>query len=103
MLRKYAAELVEENSICYVALALVGALLLYKDPDANMRITPPILGTRGSVLYVSIGKWKYVIYYNGASSNILLRLGGLRGDIVASFSNRTPLGQLADVFQKLRK
>ena|ERR1019366_1547838 len=102
MLQDFGAQLVRcHDNVRYVAFALIGAVVLYRDPDSEIRVDPRA-GLRPSVLWFSIGRCQYALHYNKESANVLLRRRTTDGDIVAGFSDRTNIRNLADVFKELR-
>jgi len=88
------------NEVEEIALALAGAIIWKKDAGKDIQVMQKDGDTK-NVLWVSIGGTRYTFSYNHASKTIEMREGNLRGDVLHSFSNSTPLSTLHQIFGAL--
>ncbi len=88
------------NEVEQIALALTGAILWKKDEGKDIRVMEQAGDTK-NVLWVSINGRQYVFAYNHGVKTIEMRVGNMRGDVLHSFSNATPLATLHQVFSQL--
>ncbi len=82
-----------------IALALAGAIVWKKDA-APIEVYAKD-GEMKNVLWVKINGNRYAFSYNHAASAIEMRQGTTHGQVVASFSNTTPLTTVYSLFDGL--
>jgi len=82
-----------------IALALAGAIVWKKD-SAPIEVYAKD-GEMKNVLWVKIKGIRYAFSYNHTASTIEMRQGTTHGQVVASFSNTTPLATVYSLFDGL--
>jgi hypothetical protein len=82
-----------------IALALVGAVLWRKD-DVPLEVKT-YAGKTANILWVHIGGRRYALAYNHQAETIELRDRTQSGDVIASFTNSTPVSEVRRVFKAL--
>ncbi|TAF08305.1 MAG: hypothetical protein EAZ77_07330 [Nostocales cyanobacterium] len=82
-----------------ISLALAGAIVWKKDVDPIEVMVRD--GETKNVLWVKINNTRYAFSYNHNSGEIELRRASIRGDILHTFSNKTPLNQIKQIFESL--
>lgn len=83
-----------------IALALVGAIVWRKDPDAPIKVMAHE-GTTANVLWVQMGGKRFAFSYNHSAGTIEMRESSLRGTVLHSFSDTTPIAEVERVFRSL--
>jgi hypothetical protein len=83
-----------------VILALAGAVILFKDSGTQLEVRT-YRGTPANVLYLTLNGTRYVLTYNHEQQSVEIRRNNVRGDVVGSFTNATPPGQILQIFQDL--
>jgi len=83
-----------------VILALAGAIVLFKDPGAELSILTRE-GLRGNVLWVVIGGERYALSYNHDDDTVEIRRRSWRGPVVARFDNNTTAMEVRRIFAEL--
>jgi hypothetical protein len=81
-----------------IALTLAGAIVWRKDPEP-IEVHEGRSMTHGTVLWVRIGGQRYAFRYNHETGEIEMRLGSVRGDVLHSFNNETPIREIEQVFR----
>jgi hypothetical protein len=84
----------------HVALALVGAIVLFKNPDRNIKVYERD-GSTGNVLWVYIGDSRYAFSYDHESDSIVLKEGSTHGQVLAHFTNATTTPEIERIFEGL--
>ncbi|MEH2086347.1 hypothetical protein [Nostoc sp.] len=84
------------NEIC---LALAGAIVWRKD-DAPIEVRVRD-GEIKNQLWVKINHTRYAFSYNHTTGEIELRQGSSKGKILHTFSNKTPVSQVKQIFESL--
>jgi hypothetical protein len=87
------------HNVNEIVFALVGAVISYKDPEPI-----EVRGREGAlknVLWVTINGKRYVLSFQHKTGEIELRRESLRGAVVHSFSNSTPISEVKRVFKSL--
>jgi hypothetical protein len=82
-----------------ISLALAGAIVWRKDDDPIKVMARD--GETKNVLWVKINQKRYAFAYNGTTGEIELRQDNMRGKTLHTFSNKTPLSQLKQIFESL--
>ncbi|MBD2364002.1 hypothetical protein H6G36_22920 [Anabaena minutissima FACHB-250] len=82
-----------------IFLVLAGAIVWKKD-DEPIRVMARD-GETKNVLWVRINNTNYAFSYNHSASEIELRLDSIRGKVLHTFSNKTPLSQVRQIFESL--
>jgi hypothetical protein len=77
-------------------------LCCFKDPDTEIRVMTRE-GSMANVLWVQIGGSRYAFAYDHAAKTIVMKDGGTRGAVLASFDNRTTAREILSVFDPLRQ
>jgi hypothetical protein len=88
------------NEVEEIALALTGAIIWKKDDGKDIRVMEKSGDTK-NVLWVTMGGQQYAFAYNHAAKSIEMREGNMRGPVLHSFSNTTPLARLHQIFVQL--
>ena len=88
------------DNVRHVVLPLVGALVLFKDPDQRIKVFTRE-GSTGNVLWVHIGNTRYVITYDHDSESIVIKRGSTQGAVLAHFTNATTIPDILSVFESL--
>jgi hypothetical protein len=88
------------DDVRYVVLPLIGAVVLFKDPDSPIQVRTR-RGSTANVLWVHIGGTRYAISYEHQSKSIVLKRRTLQGQVVAHFTNTTSVPEILDVFRGL--
>lgn len=81
-----------------IALALVGAVVWRKTGTLKVMAVD---GDMKNVLWFETDKGKYALSYNHGAGTIELREKSVRGNVLASLSNNTPLAELRTLFASL--
>jgi len=87
------------GGVTEISLALAGAIIWRKD-DAPIEVMARD-GETKNVLWVKINDTRYSFSYNHTSGEIELRQNNIRGRILHTFSNDTPLSQVKQIFETL--
>jgi hypothetical protein len=88
------------RDVAAVALALAGAIVWRKDASADIEVMSKD-GDLKNVLWVRISGQRYAFSYNHDARAIEMRKGSTRGDVLHSFSNKTPMPEIEAVFRGL--
>ena len=88
------------ENVRHVVLALVGAIVLFKNPDRNIKVFARE-GSTGNVLWVYVAESKYAFSYDHPSRSIVLKQGSTQGEVLAHFTNATTIPEILDVFEHL--
>jgi hypothetical protein len=88
------------ENVRHIVLALVGAIILFKNPDHQIKVFARE-GSTGNVMWVHIGESQYVFSYEHASKSIALRRGTTQGEVVAHFTNATTIPEILHIFEGL--
>jgi hypothetical protein len=88
------------NEVEEIALALAGAIIWKKDAGKDIQVMQKEGDTK-NVLWVSIGGERFAFSYNHTAKTIEMREGNMRGVVLHSFSNSTPLSKLHRIFAGL--
>ncbi len=83
-----------------VVLPLVGAIVLFKNPDHHIKVLTRE-GSTGNVLWVHIGESQYAFSYDHPSQSIVLKRGTTHGEVLAHFTNATTITEIHNVFEGL--
>ncbi len=82
-----------------IALAIAGAIIWkVKEEDIAVRTYN---GQTANVLWMVVNGKRYALKYNHSDETIELRDRTMKGQLIASFDNSTPISQLKQVFQSL--
>jgi len=103
VLQEYIAGVMERAShhagnIEEIALAVAGAIIWRKNGPIRVGERE---GHMTNVLWVTIGHRKYALSYNHDKLVIEVRGDSIRGVVLASLSNATPLSDVKECFQSL--
>lgn len=82
-----------------ISLALIGAVV-WKITDADVQVKE-YAGSPANILWMDINDRRYVLAYNHNDETIELRDSTIKGDVIASFDNSTPISEIKDVFNEL--
>jgi hypothetical protein len=82
-----------------ISLALAGAIVWRKDNDPIQVMVRD--GESKNILWVKINQKRYAFSYNHTTGEIELRQGSIRGKILHTFSNKTPVSQVKQIFESL--
>lgn len=88
------------KNVRHVVLPLVGAIVLFKNPDRHIKVFTRE-GSTANVLWVHIGQSQYVFSYEHPSESIVLKRGTTQGDVLAHFTNATTIPEIVHVFEGL--
>ena len=83
-----------------VLLAIVGGILWRKTPGTPVKANEKD-GEGGNVIWFRVGSERYAMLYSHEEQIIKLMRGGRHGELLHSFTNRTPLADVAQVFANL--
>ena len=83
-----------------IALALVGAVIWRKDPDAPLEVKT-YRGEMANALWITVSGQRFALSFDHADGTIDLRRGGLQGETLGRFDNTTPLADVYRVFEAL--
>lgn len=83
-----------------VALALAGAIIWRKDDDEPIKVMAQN-GETKNVLWVRIGGQRFAFSYNHSAGAIEMRRDSTQGPVLNSFSNRTHLAHVKQIFEGL--
>ena len=89
------------DNVRYVVLPLVGAIVLFKDPDSPIQVRTRE-GSTANVLWVEIGGTRYAISYDHESQSIALKHRSVQGEVLARFTNATTVPEILAAFERLR-
>ncbi|MHC5933021.1 hypothetical protein [Nostoc sp.] len=82
-----------------ISLALAGAIVWRKDDDPIQVMVRD--GETKNILWVKINQKRYAFSYNHTTGEIELRQGSIGGKILHTFSNKTPVSQVKQIFESL--
>lgn len=104
-LQNYLAGVVQRanhhgQNVRHVVLALVGAIVRYKNPNHSIKVYARE-GATGNVLWVHIGNAQYAFSYDHQSDSIVLKRGTTQGQVIANFTNATTIPQIEQIFDGL--
>jgi len=85
-----------------VVVPLVGAIVLFKDPDSEIRVMTRE-GSMANVLWVHIDGTRYAFAYEHDSKSVVLKDGGTQGTVLARFTNRSTVTEILQTFEGLRQ
>jgi hypothetical protein len=88
------------DNVRYVVLPLIGAIVLTKDPDQEIKVLAKE-GETKNVLWVSIRGSRYAFSYDHKAGTIVMRRGSTQGEVLANFSNATATPDILAVFDSL--
>ena len=88
------------DNVRFVVLPLIGAIVLYKNPDHEIRVLTQD-GETKNVLWVHIGDSRYAFSYDHDSSSIAMRRGSTQGPTMATFTNGTTVPEILQIFRAL--
>ncbi|HEX5682527.1 MAG TPA: hypothetical protein VFY73_00720 [Ideonella sp.] len=83
-----------------VLLAIAGGILWRKNAGAHVRVSEKD-GAGGNVIWFRVGLQRYALLYSHRARRIELMFGGRRGHLIHTFTNHTPLAEVAQVFATL--
>lgn len=83
-----------------IALALAGAVIWRKDPDAPLEVKT-YRGEMANALWLTVSGQRYALSFHHGDSTIDLRRGGLQGETLGRFDNATPLADVYRIFDTL--
>jgi hypothetical protein len=83
-----------------VLLAIAGGILWRKNAGAHVRVSEKD-GAGGNVIWFRVGLQRYALLYSHRARRIELMFGGRRGHLIHTFTNSTPLAEVAQVFATL--
>ena len=83
-----------------VLLAIAGGILWRKNAGAHVRVSEKD-GAGGNVIWFRVGLQRYALLYSHRARRIELMFGGRRGHMIRTFTNSTPLAEVAQVFATL--
>jgi hypothetical protein len=81
-------------------LAIAGGILWRKNAGAHVRVSEKD-GAGGNVIWFRVGVQRYALLYSHRARRIELMFGGRRGHMIHTFTNHTPLAEVAQVFATL--
>lgn len=84
-----------------IILALAGAVITWKNSAALQVRTAPGGGMGRALTFTSTRGRTYALSYNHSTQSIDLKRGNFQGTVLHSFSNATPLSQVAAIFAAL--
>lgn len=104
-LRNYLTGVVERadhhgENVRYVVFPLVGAIILFKNPDQDLKVFARE-GSTGNVMWVPIGDATCVFSYEHQTRSIVMKHGTTHGEIVARFTNATTVPEILHIFEGL--
>jgi hypothetical protein len=82
---------------------LIGAIILHKDVDQNIKVHKASKSFAGNVLWVHIAGSRYSFSYDHAKKAIVMRAGSIQGKEIASFTNETSTRDILRVFEGLSR
>ena len=88
------------ENVRYVAVALVGAIVLFKDADREIKVFTRE-GEMANVMWVHIHGSQYVFSYEHKSQSIVLKRGNTQGEVVVHFTNATTIPDILHTFEGL--
>jgi hypothetical protein len=88
------------DNVRYVVLPLIGAIVLFKDADHEVRVLAQD-GETKNVLWAHIGGSRYVFSYDHHSGNVVMKRGSTQGQVLAQFNNATTVPEILGVFERL--
>jgi len=83
-----------------IALTLAGAIIWRKDPEP-IEVHEGRTMAHGTVLWIKIGGQRYAFRYNHEAGEIEMRRGSIRGAVLHSFNNGTPIAEIERIFRSL--
>jgi|HubBroStandDraft_1064217.scaffolds.fasta_scaffold93078_2 hypothetical protein len=103
-MHRYAGGVMERaghhaGNVGSIALALLGAIIWRGEPG-SIEIRQHE-GAPANVLWVTINGTRYAFSYNHADEAIEMRDRNLRGAVLHSFSNETPVTNIETIFRNL--
>ena len=106
-LQEYLAGVVKRadhhaDNVRLVVLPLVGAIVLFKDPEHAIEVMTRE-GSTTNVLWVHLGEARYAFSYEHDSGSIAMKRGNTQGKVLARFTNSTTIPEILAVFEKLSK
>ena|ERR1035438_8017037 len=104
-LQQYLADVVNRadhhaDNVRYVVLPLIGAIVLFKSPDHEIKVLTQD-GETKNVLWVHIRDSKYAFSYDHHSESIVMKRGSTQGPVLAHFTNATTVPEILNVFGAL--
>jgi hypothetical protein len=88
------------DNVRYVVLPLVGAIVLFKNPDHEIKVLTSD-GETKNVLWVHIGVSRYAFSYDHSSKSIVMKRGSTHGLVLAHFTNTTTTPEILNAFEAL--
>lgn len=88
------------ENVRHVILPLIGAIVLFKNPDRHIRVYERE-GSTGNVLWVYIGDTQYAFSYDHLSDSIVLKHVTTQGQVLAQFTNATTIPEIENIFEEL--
>lgn len=82
-----------------ISLALIGAVV-WKITDADVQVKE-YSGSPANILWMDINNKRYVLAYNHEDEAVELRNSIIKGDVIASFDNSTPIAEIKRIFNSL--
>jgi hypothetical protein len=89
------------GAVKHIVLALAGAILWRKEDDQPIKVMTGKAGQPTNVLWVHIGGSRYAFSYDHGAGTIEMREGSTQGPTLHSFTNKTPLSDVYNIFEKL--
>ena len=89
------------NNVELVVLALAGAIISRKDVGTPLDVHSAKGGGLGRALSVTIRGSRYAFSYNHEEHCISMKAGNFQGNVMHTFTNATPLAEIARIFRGL--
>ena len=83
------------NNVDEICLAIAGAIVWRTDGDLKVRTHD---GEMANVLWMQVGGSKYALSYNHDERAVEVRKDSIRGDVLASFTNESSIGDVKSFF-----
>jgi hypothetical protein len=85
-----------------IVLPLLGAILLHKDVGTDIQVATRE-GNTANVLWCYFGGRRYAFSYRHDDESVVLKMGGVRGDVIATFNDGTTLGGINTTLRGLAR
>lgn len=89
------------NHVEEIILALVGGVISRKNAVPLEVQKAPKRGMGHAIRFISTRGCRYALSYDHSSKAIVLKQGSSQGTVLHSFTNATPLSQVAAIFASL--
>jgi len=83
-----------------IAMTLTGVILWRKDGEEHIRVLAQG-GKTKNVLWVYISGIRYAFSFNESAGEIEMRIKSTHGQVLHSFSNKTLVSEVIEIFEKL--